>query len=66
MNTDGIHLERSSGINVTDSVIGTGNDCVSVGPGSPNGGDIFCDAGYLSRGSHPSNHVTSPMVTFKS
>uniref|UniRef100_A0A8R7V5P6 Exopolygalacturonase n=1 Tax=Triticum urartu TaxID=4572 RepID=A0A8R7V5P6_TRIUA len=33
-NTDGIHVGCSSHVRIADSVIGTGDDCVSVGPGS--------------------------------
>lgn len=35
-NTDGIHVQASSGVTVTRASIQTGDDCVSVGPGTAN------------------------------
>ena len=35
-NTDGIHIGSSSNIEITDSTIATGDDCVSMSPGSKN------------------------------
>jgi galacturan 1,4-alpha-galacturonidase len=33
-NTDGIHMGDTSGITITNTVIGVGDDCISIGPGT--------------------------------
>eukprot|EP00257_Ricinus_communis_P009888 XP_002529095.2 polygalacturonase [Ricinus communis] len=35
-NTDGLHMQSSTGITIKDSTITTGDDCISLGPGSQN------------------------------
>ena len=47
-NTDGIHIGSSKGIKIYNSVIGTGDDCVSLSPGSENVlvSNVFCGPGH--------------------
>jgi galacturan 1,4-alpha-galacturonidase len=47
-NTDGIHVSSSSLVTITNSVIGTGDDCVSVGQGVLNltVTDVTCGPGH--------------------
>nr|GME00986.1 exopolygalacturonase clone GBGE184-like [Ipomoea batatas] len=35
-NTDGLHISGSTNVNVSDLVVGTGDDCVSIGDGNTN------------------------------
>lgn len=48
INTDGIHIGRSSGFNITNSTVETGDDCVSIGDGSEqiNIQSVTCGPGY--------------------
>ncbi|MQL87493.1 hypothetical protein Taro_020031 [Colocasia esculenta] len=47
-NTDGIHIQDSDGVSVTLTDIRTGDDCISIGPGSTNvvADGVFCGPGH--------------------
>ncbi|XP_038697751.1 polygalacturonase-like [Tripterygium wilfordii] len=47
-NTDGIHVTETQNIQITSSVIGTGDDCISIANGSQNvlAQDITCGPGH--------------------
>ncbi|KAL9257581.1 Exopolygalacturonase-like protein, partial [Drosera capensis] len=47
-NTDGIHLERCSGVHISSSIIGTGDDCISIGQGNSQvtATNITCGPGH--------------------
>ncbi|KAE8125440.1 hypothetical protein FH972_020247 [Carpinus fangiana] len=47
-NTDGIHIGESTNIDISSSVIATGDDCVSLSPGcsSINVTDVWCGPGH--------------------
>ncbi|WMV56819.1 hypothetical protein MTR67_050204 [Solanum verrucosum] len=73
-NTDGIHVQSSSGVSIMNSNIGTGDDCISIGPGNSNLWieGIACGPGHgISIGSlgwesqeQGVQNVTVKMVTF--
>lgn len=47
-NTDGIHVQSSNNVTISDSSFRTGDDCVSVGPGTFNliMSNIKCGPGH--------------------
>ncbi|KAJ8619478.1 hypothetical protein MRB53_028007 [Persea americana] len=47
-NTDGIHISSSTGVQIVDSFIGVGDDCVSMGDGNRNllVSNVFCGPGH--------------------
>ncbi|KAL4181928.1 hypothetical protein AMTRI_Chr12g273520 [Amborella trichopoda] len=47
-NTDGIHISSSSNISISQTRIGTGDDCISIGPGTTQVtmSNVFCGPGH--------------------
>ncbi|XP_050238022.1 polygalacturonase-like [Mercurialis annua] len=73
-NTDGIHVQMSSSVSIVNSKIGTGDDCISVGPATNHLWiqNISCGPGHgisigsLGRGLHEEGvqNVTVKTATF--
>ncbi|KAK9159399.1 hypothetical protein Syun_005740 [Stephania yunnanensis] len=73
-NTDGIHVQQSTGVTIRSTGIKTGDDCISVGPGAKNLWieDVACGPGHgISIGSLGKDfeeegvvNVTVKMVVF--
>ncbi|XP_023552930.1 exopolygalacturonase-like [Cucurbita pepo subsp. pepo] len=67
-NTDGIHISKSSGINIMHSRFDTGDDCISLGPGSRfiNITNIYCGPGHGisigSLGKYPNEEDVSDVI----
>lgn len=62
-NTDGIHVQSSSIVSILNSKISTGDDCVSIGPGT-NGlwiENVACGPGHGIRYFTFTNHITCIM-----
>ncbi|XP_027119269.1 polygalacturonase isoform X2 [Coffea arabica] len=74
-NTDGIHVQYSSGVTILNSKISTGDDCVSIGPGTTSLWieNVLCGPGHgISIGSLGKDfeeegvqNVTVKSVTFR-
>ncbi|XP_009366248.1 polygalacturonase-like [Pyrus x bretschneideri] len=47
-NTDGIHVQSSTGVTITGSILQTGDDCIAIGPGTRNlhMSNIKCGPGH--------------------
>ncbi|KAL5851119.1 hypothetical protein ACOSQ3_006237 [Xanthoceras sorbifolium] len=47
-NTDGIHVQSSNGVTITGGILQTGDDCISIGPGTRNllMNNIKCGPGH--------------------
>ncbi|GAB4837461.1 hypothetical protein Ancab_002321 [Ancistrocladus abbreviatus] len=65
VNTDGVHISRSEGINITGTKIGTGDDCISIGGKNKeiNVQNVECGPGHgISVGSLGKTEEEGPVV----